>query len=404
MTQHRQTAEAGQSAGRTGCAWRLVPRIQEFGQTFEEALIAWPYLTAPQCGAMVTPLPTVAAPPHCTQIVTALVAATGGAALSLLHFPLAWMIGALVATAALGWIRPVAMPGWARPAGLVFLGLSLGATFSGPVLAAVTGALPALLAAGVVSIGAGVAVAPLFRHLASTDSRTGFFCSVPGGIIVMAMLAQQAKVSVATVTLAQTMRVLVVVLTFPPLLGWLAPHGAYSEFLAPRQAFWLPGLLVMAAVGLAVAFPLRRLGIANPWMLGPCALAIGLAATDLLPSGVPMPVVDASQVAMGATLGLRLNRSFILGSRRLVHASLLAAVALSLLLAAIAVPFALLAGLPVPAAILGLAPGGMPEMALTAKALELAVPLVLGFHLTRTVLANLLVGPVHRLAVRLGLL
>jgi membrane AbrB-like protein len=256
----------------------------------------------------------------------------------------------------------------------------------------------------VLSIAAGVAVAPLFGRMAGTDPRTSVFCSVPGGIVVMAMLAQEAGVSVAAVTLAQTLRVLVVVLGFPPLLGWLAPHGDVGEFMAPRQPFWLPGLLGMAAAGLLTVLPLRRLGIANPWMLGPCALAILLAGTGLLPSGVPKPVVDAAQVAMGATLGLRLNRGFVLASRRLLRASVVGAVALSLLLAALAVPFALLAGLPIAAAILGLAPGGMPEMALTAKALELAVPLVLGFHLTRTVLANLLVGPMHRLAVRLGLL
>jgi uncharacterized protein len=74
------------------------------------------------------------------------------------------------------------------------------------------------------------------------------------------------------------------------------------------------------------------------------------------------------------------------------------------LLSLIAVPVALVTGLPVAALILGLAPGGMPEMALTAKALELAVPLVLGFHLTRTVLCNLLVGPIHLLGLRFGLL
>ena len=45
----------------------------------------------------------------------------------------------------------------------------------------------------------------------------------------------------------------------------------------------------------------------------------------------------------------------------------------------------------------------MPEMAVTAKALDLAVPLVLGFHLVRTVLCNLLVGPIWRAAVALGL-
>jgi len=338
------------------------------------------------------------------QWTTVAAATCGGAVLTLLHVPLAWMIGAMLGTAALAWHRPVGMPGWARPAGLVFLGLGLGTTFSGPVLAAVTAALPVMLLGGVLAILSGLLVARLFTRMAGTDQQTGFFCAVPGGIIVMAVLAQEAKASVATVTMAQTMRVLVVVLTFPPLLGWLAPHGDFGEFTAARIAVWWPGLLAMAAAGLALAFPLRKLGLANPWMLGPCALAIGLAATGHLPSSVPKPLVDAAQVAMGATLGTRLTRNFLLSSRRLALASVLSALALSLLLAALAVVVALASGLPVAAMILGLAPGGMPEMALTAKALELGVPLVLGFHLTRTVLCNLLVGPIHRLGVRMRLL
>lgn len=347
-------------------------------------------------------LPLAPLRPSRTQVLTALVATGGGALLSLLHVPLAWMIGALLATAAYGWTRPVDFPAWGRPAGLVFLGLGLGTTFSGPVLAAVTAALPALLVGGLLSIIAGIAIAPLFGRLAGTDTRTSVFCAVPGGIVVMAMLAHQARVPVAPVTLAQSVRVLVVVLAFPPLLGWLAPHGDVSEFMAPRPPFSLAGLAAMTALGLLTVWPLGRLGIANPWMLGPCGLAILLAATGHLPSGVPKPLVDAAQVAMGATLGLRLNRGFILGARRLFQASVLSSVALSLLLALLAVPLALLWDLPVAAAILGLAPGGMPEMALTAKALELAVPLVLGFHLVRTVLSNLVVGPLHRAAVRLG--
>ena len=339
------------------------------------------------------------------QLLTTGIAALGGGLLALLHVPLAWMIGAMVATAALAWHRPVAVPPWARPTGLVFLGLGLGATFSGPVLAAVSGALPVLLAGGVIAIATGFVVARLFTRLAGTDSQTGFFCAVPGGVIVMAMLAQDAKASVATVTLAQTMRVLVVVLTFPPLLGWLAPHGAFGgAFMAAGQAIWWPGLLAMATAGLALAFPLRRLGIANPWMLGPCGLAIGLAATGHLPSGVPVVLVNMAQVAMGASLGTRLTRSFLLSSRRLAIAAIISSIVLSLLLTVIAWGMAVAAGLPVPALILGMAPGGMPEMALTAKALELAVPLVLGFHLTRTVLCNLLVGPLHRLGLRFGLL
>lgn len=331
-------------------------------------------------------------------------AALGGALMHLLHVPLAWMIGAMTATAALAWHRPVAVPAWARPAGLVFLGLGLGSTFTGPVLAAVTAALPVMLGCGVLTILSGLVVAQLFTRLAGTDLQTGFFCAVPGGVIVMAVLAQEAKASVATVTLAQTMRVLVVVLTFPPLLGWLAPHGDFSDFTGARVAVWWPGLALMVAAGLLASWPLRLLGLANPWMLGPCALGITLAATGHLPSGVPSGLVDAAQVAMGASLGTRLTRSFLMSSRRLAIASVISAAVLSVLLTLLAVAIGWLAGLPYAAMILGMAPGGMPEMALTAKALELGVPLVLGFHLTRTVLCNLLVGRIHQVAVRFGLL
>jgi hypothetical protein len=355
---------------------------------------------------MVAALPRrlLALRPTPVQIRTAAVATAGGALLSLLGVPLAWMIGALLATAALGWVRPVDFPAWGRPAGMLVLGLSFGATFSGPVLAAVTGALPVLLGAGLLSIAAGLAVAPVFIRLAGLDAQSAFFCAVPGGVVVMAMLAHHAKLPVAPVTLAQTVRVLVVVLTFPPLLGWLAPHGDVGEFLAPRQPFAAAGFAMMALGGLCAVWPLARLGVANPWMLGPCLLTIALAASGALPSGVPLTLVDAAQVAMGTTLGLRLTRGFILGARRLFRAAVIAALALSVLLAALAVPVAIGAGLPLPAAILGMAPGGMPEMALTAKALEFAVPLVLGFHLVRTVMANLLVGPLHRWAARWGLL
>jgi membrane AbrB-like protein len=362
-------------------------------------------LTPPASGANLGALSPAPRPsPYRIHALTIAAATLGGGVLHLLHVPLAWMIGAMMATAALAWSRPVAVPAAFRPAGLLFLGLALGSTFSGPVLAAVTAALPVMLLCGLLAILSGLVVARLFTRLAGTDAKTGFFCAVPGGVIVMAMLAQEAKASVATVTLAQTMRVLVVVLTFPPLLGWLAPHGDFSDFTAARSPVWWPGLLGMAVVALVAAVPLRRLGIANPWMIGACALGILLAATGNLPSGVPGWLVDAAQVAMGASLGTRLTRSFLLSSRRLAIASVISAAVLSLLLTVLAVGIGALAGLPMAAMILGMAPGGMPEMALTAKALELGVPLVLGFHLTRTVMSNLLVGPIHRLAVSLRLL
>lgn len=337
--------------------------------------------------------------PHLLTLAAAL---TGGTICHLLSVPLAWMIGAMAGTAALAWFRPVAVHPYARPAALIVLGLAFGQTFSGPVLGALLGAMPVILIAGLLSIAAGVAAVPIFTRLAGVDPRTGYFAAVPGGVIVMVVLAQRAGAPIAPVTLAQTIRVVIVVLAIPPLLTAFAPVGDAAAFLAPRLPFDLGGLGLMLVVGLLAAFALRRTGIANPWMIGPCALAITAAAFEVLPSSVPTVLVDAAQVAMGATLGQRLTREFLLSSRRLLWASIMSALALCALCLTLGAALGWASGLPVGAVMLGMAPGGMPEMGITAKTLEQAVPLVLGFHLARTLMCNFLIGPVWALTSRLG--
>lgn len=51
----------------------------------------------------------------------------------------------------------------------------------------------------------------------------------------------------------------------------------------------------------------------------------------------------------------------------------------------------------VPASVLlGNSPGGIAEMCLTAKVLELGVPLVTGFHVVRYLIVLVLTGPIWR--------
>ncbi len=339
---------------------------------------------------------------------TWLAAVAGGAALAVLHVPLAWMIGAMAATAAIAWQGRVAVHPAARPLALVVLGLGFGQTFSGPVLGALVGALPAVIAAGLLSILAGLAVMPVLRRGAGLDARSAFYAAVPGGVIVMAVLAQHARANVAAVTLSQTVRVTVVVLAVPPLMTLLAAHGSgdgggdgggdgVGAFAAAPLPFAWSGIAAMLAVGLGAALLLRRTGIANPWLIGPFALALLAAATGHLPSAVPVPLLDAAQVAMGASLGQRLTRDFLLRARRLAIASAVSALLLCVICTALGHGLALATGLPPAAVMLGLAPGGMPEMGVTAKALEVAVPLVMAFHLTRTLMCNFLLGPLARL-------
>lgn len=350
------------------------------------------------------PHPDRPAPPPDAYLRTLLLSLLAGGLLTALNLPLGWMMGAMLATAWLGWRDAAAVPDAVRPAALVVLGLGLGQTFTAPVAAAVAASLPAILAGGVLSLLAGLAVAPFYRRIAGTDARTAFYAAIPGGVVAMAVLAQRAGASVPAVTVAQSIRMAVVVLIFPPLAAIFAAGGRDAGFSAALPPFaWGGGVLLLGA-GTLAALAAARAGMPNAAMLAPCLLAMGLSGQGLLPSSIPRWMVDAAQVAMGASLGLRLTPQALGGGpRRLALAAVLSALAVAALLAGLGLVLGRLASLPAVAVVLGLAPGGMPEMALTAKALDLAVPLVLGFHLVRAVLCNLLVGPLWRVALALRL-
>ena len=341
--------------------------------------------------------------PMGAAMVTLLAATAGGALFWWLGVPLAWMLGSMAATGVLAWNGRAHVVKPMRPAALILLGLGLGQTFTPQVMAAVGWAMPWLVGAAVLSILVGVLVARLFARWAGTDAETGYYASVPGGIVVMAVLAQRAGVSVPAVTLAHTIRVMLVVALVPPLVTWLAPRGGVSLFLADLPAVHGWGLVLLLAMGLVVALAIKRVGMANPWMLAPCGMVILLSWSGLLPSGVPGWMVDAAQVGMGMALGQRMTRGFLLSSRRLALASVAMSVVLMVVMTGAALALAALSGLPVAEMLLALSPGGMPEMTVTAKALALGVPLVLGFHITRTLLCNFAVAPIWRAMVRLRL-
>lgn len=334
---------------------------------------------------------------------TLVIAVAGGAIAARLGVPLAWMIGAMLAIAGAGFARLRAeSPPLVRITGLIVLGSALGLAFTGPVLRAVAFALPAILLGGLAAIAAGAVVARLTARLAGTDARTGYFCSVPGGIIVMVVLGSRAGADVAAVTLSQTLRMALVVLLFPPLLTLSGARGD-SLFAFTPPPVDLPMLPLLLAGTTAGALLLRLSGAANPWMLGPIAVSLVLSVAEAAPTGIPVWLTDAAQVLMGASLGVRLTPDFLLRSRRLFVASVASVAVISVLLVLVAITLALGFGLPAAAVVLGMAPGGMPEMAVTAKVLNLGVPLVLAFHLVRTLLCNVLVGPLWRLMERLGL-
>jgi uncharacterized membrane protein AbrB (regulator of aidB expression) len=81
-----------------------------------------------------------------------------------------------------------------------------------------------------------------------------------------------------------------------------------------------------------------------------------------------------------------------------VLASIVAGIGISALFAA---GLAWWSGLPLATMVLATAPGGIAEMCITAKVLQLGVPLVTAAHVTRVIILVTTTGPLFRLLRRL---
>jgi membrane AbrB-like protein len=124
-------------------------------------------------------------------------------------------------------------------------------------------------------------------------------------------------------------------------------------------------------------------------------LTIGLTVGGVEFSAIPEWLSRAAQLSVGWGLGDRFRPGFFKTAPRflaVVFAYTATALLLSLGLANL---LHLVSGMPTVALILGVAPGGISEMAITAKVLQLGVPLVTAFQVFRMAGVVLVTGPLY---------
>ncbi len=330
-----------------------------------------------------------------------LLCATGGALARLSHMPLPWMIGPMLAMGAgkLAGMR-LHSPRGGRETGQLLIASALGLYFTPTVAREVVHYGPLMLLTALSAVLLGYVCGLLLARLTGTDKITSFFASVPGGATEMAVLGMRYGALVERVALAQALRILIVVLVIPGALTLLGFHGTHAYHPATTAAN--PGglallLLVTAAGGLA----LQRLRVPNAWMLGPLFVSIALTVSDVQLSAMPPLLTGLGQLLVGCTLGARFERRFMLSAPRYVAgvaASVLTGIGIAVLLA---VALSWMSGIPLPSLVLATAPGGIAEMCITAQVLQLGVPMVTAFHVTRVILLVTCTAPLYRFAQRL---
>lgn len=287
------------------------------------------------------------------------------------------------------------LPPASRQIGQVIIGTAIGLHFTPTVALFVAQFSFHIWAAAFASIALGGMLSLLLARTGSISRTTAFFASMPGGVAEMAVLAERYGGETGLVALAQSIRVMFIVIVVPFALVSLDVNGTDTdtEILLPLRP---AGLVVMLASAVAAAFVLWKIRIVNAWLLGPLTVGILVALNEWPLSQVPQIFINAGQVLIGAALGLRFRRELILGLRRFLPAAILNTAILVLGSAALAAMIGAWTGLQTSNLVLAMAPGGVAEMSITAQVLHLGVPLVTAFHVTRMIVVILLSGPIFR--------
>lgn len=307
---------------------------------------------------------------------------------ALLHTPIPWMIGPMVAVATLN-LLGVRMhsPPLARQMGQVILGSAVSLYFTPTVVAALAANLPAIVAATITVFLVGGLGALTLSRASGVDGKSTFFASIPGGAMAMAVLADRYGAKIAPVAVAHSLRVSLVVIIVPFALtygGFPLVAAAYRPNL-PLDVFILVPWL---AAGWALGEVSERLHFHNGCLLVPIFAGAALTVSGVDLSAVPHGLIDFAQLMFGLVLGARYERAFFLRYRLFIPFALLNSCFILVASVAAGALLAWIFGLPVATMILATAPGGLAEMTITAQALHISVPLVVAFHLFRVVVVN----------------
>ena len=319
-----------------------------------------------------------------------------------LRTPLPWLIGPLLATAGASILR-ARTESWAplRNFGQCTIGIALGLYFT-PQVTALVASLWWAIALGIawaLALGWGFGLwlqRMNARHLKGGLNRaTTWFAGAIGGASEMTLLAERAGARTDLVAAAHSMRLLIVTLLIPFSLQFSGLHGLDLLPATVRVVRW-DGLLLLFALAGAGAWILQRLDRANPWFLGALLVAMGFTMADLPLSALPAWLSSAAQLFIGVSLGVRFTPAFVHTAPRWLATVALGTLGLLAACALLALGMAWLTGLHPATMVLATAPGGIAEMSITAKVLQLGAPVVTAFQVCRLIAVLLLVEPLFR--------
>ncbi|CAM5214031.1 AbrB family transcriptional regulator [Oligella ureolytica] len=132
-------------------------------------------------------------------------------------------------------------------------------------------------------------------------------------------------------------------------------------------------------------------------MLGALVVTILLTANGIVFTYLRPEIQNLGQLLLGWSLGSNYRPGFLRQAPRFFGMVTLMTVAYLVLAFVFCAIVANLSGIYLPTAVLAMSPGGIAEMAITAKVLMLGAPIVTSFQVSRLIFVLFAVGPTYKL-------
>lgn len=313
-------------------------------------------------------------------LLTLVLGGIGAVIAFVLQLPAPYLVGpaALVTVASLCGLRP-RVPLQVRNGVFLIVGLSMGAGVTKEVIAAAW-AWPASFAM-VIGMSAVLLalVYLLLRRFFGYDAMTAMLGACPGHLSYVLSLAAGVKSDLVSVGIVQSVRVLALTLLVPLFVEFGATTPVDGSGMAAVTTIGPLTLLAMALPALALGLLLQRWQVPAALLVGGMLVSSTLHLTDIVQGVIPPWVQIPVYVILGSTIGSRFAGVRLADLRRAAVAGVSVTVVAGIVSAACAALIAHWLNIPLAAALIAFAPGGLETMAAMAVILH-ADPAYVGTH------------------------
>ncbi len=330
--------------------------------------------------------------PYKGFLIALIPAAIGGALWASIGLPLAWLMGAAIVTGFISFAGvSVDLPKLLYWPSLAVIGAGVGLTITPDVALQIARWFPLMVVMGFAGVVLAAIATPIVARKGDMEQSTAFFSLMPGGVIEMSNIGEPHGADRTTIATLHAIRVALVVGILPLGLFYLFPAtGSRIE----TSALELLPLALVLAIALAGGWLGMRFNLPASWLLGALLAVAALTTTGAVSGQIPGPLMAVAQVVVGMSLGAKFKRERLRRLPRAMAAGSLALLVIILMMATIGVVFSHFLPMDAPTMVLAFSIGGLAEMVLTARSLELDMAIVAAFQSIRAVLVNSFAGPI----------